>query len=190
YSVQYPAGPRCTPVVQGGKVYTLGTMGDLLCLDCQTGKVLWSRNFMKEYQAPVQTWGFSAHPLVDGDKVICLVGGDDSTVVAFHKDRGKEIGRALPAREAGYAPPMIYQHGGKRQLILWHPEAVNSLDPETGKVYWSEAFPLRSGLSIPTPRLSGDQLFVTAFYNGPMMLKLDANKPAATVQWRGKGKSE
>lgn len=190
YKVDYPAGPRCTPVVAGGKVYTLGTMGDLLCLDCKTGKVLWSRNFVTEFKAPVPVWGFSAHPLVDGDKVICLVGGDAGVAVAFHKDTGKELWKALSASEIGYCPPMIYQHGGKRQLIIWHPDAVNALDPETGKVYWTQAFELRSGLSIPTPRLSGDQLFVTAFYNGPMMLRLDANKPAAAVQWRGKGKSE
>src|SRR5207302_8453519 len=65
YAVSYPAGPRVTPVVAGGKVYTLGTMGDLFCLDALKGDVLWSKNLRQEYKAPTQNWGFSAHPLLD-----------------------------------------------------------------------------------------------------------------------------
>jgi outer membrane protein assembly factor BamB len=191
YQVSYAAGPRTTPVVNGDRVYTLGTMGDLLCLDARDGKVLWARNFPKEFEVEVPMWGFAAHPLLDGDRLICLVGGAGSVAVAFHKDTGKEIWRALSADEPGYAPPMIYDFAGKRQLIIWHPEAVNSLNPETGEVYWKIAFgPLRAGLAIPTPRLHGDRLFITAFYDGPLMLQLDGNKPGAKVLWRGKSRSE
>jgi outer membrane protein assembly factor BamB len=193
YQVSYAAGPRTTPVVQGDRVWTLGTMGDLLCLDTRDGKVIWSKNFPKEYEVDVPMWGFAAHPLLDGDRLICLVGGMGSVAVAFHKDTGKEIWRALSAGEPGYAPPMIYDFAGKRQLIIWHPEAVNSLNPETGEVYWKVPFGkmgLKAGLAIPTPRLQGDLLFVTAFYDGPLMLKLDGNKPGASVLWRGNSRSE
>src|SRR5262249_7128781 len=125
----------------GGKVWTLGTMGDLLCLDAANGNVLWSKDLAKDYyQTPIPQWGFAGHPLLDGDRLICLVGGPGSVVVAFHKDTGKEIWRALSAKEPGYAPPVIYQLGGKRQLVVWSAEAVNGLDPETGKVYWTQPF--------------------------------------------------
>jgi outer membrane protein assembly factor BamB len=191
YRIAYPAGPRTTPLIHGGKVYALGAMGDLFCLDSATGKVLWSKNFIKDYEASVPLWGFAGHPLLDGDKLICLVGGkDNSLAVAFDKDTGKEIWRALSAREPGYCPPMIYEFSGKRQLIIWHPEAVNGLDPETGKVYWSQPFPLRSGLSIPTPRQAGDLLFVTTFYNGPMMLRVNAAEQKPSILWKGKSNSE
>jgi outer membrane protein assembly factor BamB len=190
YHISYPAGPRATPVVAGGKVYTLGAMGDLLCLDVANGKVLWSINLPREYKAPVPAWGFAAHPLLDGDRLICLVGGEGSVVVAFHKDTGAEVWRALSAAEPGYCPPMIFEAGGKRQLIIWHPEAVNSLDPEIGQVYWSQKFLAKAGLSIPTPRQTDHLLFVTAFYDGSMLLKLDAERPAATVLWKGKSHSE
>ena len=110
--------------------------------------------------------------------------------MAFDKDTGKELWRSLSAKEPGYAPPMIFQAGGKRQLIIWHPESLNSLDPETGKTYWTEPFAVRSGLTVPTPRLLGDKLFITSFYNGPMMLKLAADKPAAEVVWRGTSSNE
>ncbi len=200
YQLSYPAGPRTTPVVSGGKVYTLGAMGDLLCLDMQTGKALWSKNFPRDYSATVPMWGFSANPLLDGDRLICLVGGQGSVAVAFDKDSGKEIWRALSAKEPGYCPPMIYEVGGRRQLIIWHPESVNSLDPETGAVYWTQPFgtmkvgagraTVKAGMTIATPRLMGDLLFVTAFYDGPLMLKLDADRPGERVLWEGKSHSE
>src|SRR5438128_2909443 len=57
YTVSYPAGPRTTPVIHGGKVYTLGAMGDLICLEAATGKPLWSKNFVRDYQARVPMWG-------------------------------------------------------------------------------------------------------------------------------------
>ncbi len=194
YRISYAAGPRATPTVGGGKVYFLGAMGDLHCYDAKTGDDIWAKNFVKDYKAPVPTWGFAAHPLLDGDELICLVGGENSVVVAFDKDTGAEKWRQLSMQteQIGYCPPMIYKAAGVRQLIVWTPEAVNSLDPESGKVYWSQKFKLTSNLSIPTPRLDGDKLLVTSFYNGAMLLQLTAEdgKPSATVLWKGKGRGE
>jgi outer membrane protein assembly factor BamB len=192
YKLGYPLGPRCTPTVAGGKVYTLGAMGDLYCLDTADGKVRWSKNWVKDYGASLGIWGASAHPLVDGDKLICLVGGKGSVVVAFDKDTGKESWKALSAPEPGYAPPMIFTAGGKRQLIVWDPEAVSGLDPETGTVYWTQPFQLKppSRMSISTPRYDDGLLFVTAFYDGSLCLKLAADAPKAEVLWKSKSKSE
>jgi len=194
YTVDRPSGPRTSPVIHQGKVYTLGTEGDLLCLDFATGKVVWSHHLKDEYEAATPMWGFSAHPLIDGKKLITLVGGRGTGVLAFDKDTGKEIWRSLSIKDTGhgpgYCPPMIYEAGGVRQLIVWHPESINSLDPETGKLHWSQPFEIKAGLTIPTPRQLGDKLFVTSFYNGPMMLRLDGDKPAATLLWRGKSSQE
>src|SRR5262249_32954405 len=136
YRVSYASGPRCTPLIAGGKVYTLGTMGHLACLNANDGKEIWKKQLVKEYKAPEQIWGFAAHPLLDGDRLICLVGGEDA-IIAFHKDTGKEIWRSMETRSVGYCPPVIYQVGNTRELIIWTPESVNGLDPETGKVLWS-----------------------------------------------------
>ncbi|MGD0262565.1 MAG: PQQ-binding-like beta-propeller repeat protein [Verrucomicrobiota bacterium] len=184
YTISYPAGPRVAPMVSGGKVYTLGAEGNLFCLDANKGKVLWSRDFKKDFGIKAPMWGFAGHPLLDGQRLICLVGGPGSTVVAFDKDTGTEIWRALSAEEPGYSSPIICQAGGKRQLILWHPEAANSLDPETGEVYWSVPFKSRTGMTIATPRQLGDFLFFTSFYSGSLMLRLDSTKPAAAIAWR------
>jgi outer membrane protein assembly factor BamB len=192
YTISYAYGPRATPLVHGGKVYTLGAMGDLLCLDVTDGRVIWSKNFPRDYGAPVPLWGFAAHPLLDGDQLICLVGGKDSVVVAFDKDSGREKWRSLSleSSELGYCPPMIYPVGGRRQLIIWHPEAVNGLDPETGKLLWSQEFKVKANLSVPTPRLDGDKLLVASFYNGSMLLQLDPVKPGAKVLWKSRGAGE
>jgi outer membrane protein assembly factor BamB len=190
YTVSYAAGPRVTPTVADGKVYTLGTEGNLLCLDAATGRELWAHDFKTEFDVATPVWGFAAHPLLDGQRLICLAGGHGSVAVAFDKDTGKELWHALSAREPGYAPPVIFEAGGKRQLILWHPESLNSLNPETGQVYWSEPFASRMGLSLATPRKLGDLLFVTSFYTGSLMMRLAPDAPAATKLWQSKKPSE
>ncbi len=190
YTVSYASGPRTTPAIADGKVYTLGTEGHLFCLDAEQGTVVWARDFQKDFAVKTPMWGFAGHPLVDGGKLICLVGGEGSVAVAFDKDTGRELWRALSAKEPGYAPPMIHEFGGRRQLILWHPEAVNGLDPETGKVLWTHPLTpaVRFGMTIPSPLKFGNRLFLTSFYNGSLMLGLDASPPA--IVWQSRKVSE
>ena len=79
----------------------------------------------------------------------------------------------------------MIEAGGQRQLLVWYSKALASLNPETGEVYWSEALDPNYGMSIVTPRVSGDLLFVGGIVNKSMMLKLDANQPRAKVHWYG-----
>ena len=191
YSISYAAGPRCSPTVDAGRVFFLGAMGDLRAHDAGSGKLLWSKSFLNDYAASKPVWGFAAHPLVDGDKLICLVGGSDNRlVVAFDKATGKELWAAESCPgDFGYCPPMIYEFGGKRQLVIWHTRAVVGLDPETGKRLWRVPFEVKAALTAPTPRKVGDDgLFVTSFYNGSLLLKVGAD--AAEVVWQSKAKGE
>ena len=190
YTVSYPAGPRVAPLVHQAKVYSLGAEGDLLCLEAETGKLIWSKDFKREFSIKTPMWGFAGHPLIEGNRLICLVGGAGTTVVAFDKDTGREIWRGLTADEPGYSSPIVCQGGGKRQLIIFHPQAVNSLDPETGHLYWSVPFKSNTGLSVATPRQMGNELFFTSFYNGGLMLGLDPSAPGATTLWRTEKASE
>jgi outer membrane protein assembly factor BamB len=189
YKISYPNGPRCTPLVHGGKVYTLGAMGDLYCLDAKKGDLIWSKNVQKEYKADLPVWGHAAHPLIDGDLLYCLVGGEGSAVVAFNKDTGREVWKALSCEEIGYAPPMIYEAGGKRQLIAWLAETINSLNPANGEVYWTHTYPTKGKLqrptvSIATPLMQDGKLYVSTYYHGGLMLKLEKDKPAVSVLWQ------
>ena len=190
YTVSYAAGPRTTPLVAGGRVYSLGTMGNLTCLDALDGKMIWSRDFKADFGLKIPTWGASAHPLLDGQKLICLVGGEGTVAVAFDKDTGKELWRALSAKEPGYCPPTIYEVGGRRELILWHAEAINGLDPETGAVRWTEPWKLNYGMSIAMPRKIGDQVYFTCFYNGSQLLQFEKDQPTPKVVWKTAKMSE
>ena len=190
YDISYAGGPRATPLVSGGRVYAVGAMGNLLCLDARDGKVVWSRDFKTDFQARIPMWGCAGHPLLDGDRLICLVGGEGSVAVAFHKDTGREIWRALSAREPGYCPPTMIEAGGARQLIIWHPQAVNSLDPETGKVFWTQPWEIKAGLCIATPRQAGDLLLLSSFYTSSKCFRLSSSQPDASIAWEGKSFSE
>ena len=188
YDISYPGGPRCTPTVTGGKVYALGAEGNLSCLDAQEGRVLWSVDFAKDYGAETAFWGVASHPLVDGDLVYCVVGGRGSVAMAFDKDTGREVWRALSAGEPGYCPPTMIEHAGTKQLVIWHAEAVNGLDPRSGEVYWSVPLKPRFGMAITTPRKLGPHLFVSG-YGEAGLLELDDARPAADVTWRGQPKT-
>jgi outer membrane protein assembly factor BamB len=133
--------------------------------------------------------GFSAHPLLDGNKLICMVGGDGTTVVAFDKDSGKELWRALAAREPGYCPPMIYEVGGTRQLIIWHSQAINGLDPETGKVYWTQAAATYYGMAIATRRLVDNAVFVCGYPQVSLLVRVKADGKSPEVVWKGTSKT-
>ncbi len=188
----YAIGPRATPTVDGDLVYAVGATGVLKALKTETGAVAWEKNFEEDYATKVATWGVAGAPLVEGDLLIAIVGGvPDAEVVAFDKRTGKEVWRALaPEPEMGYAQLIIFDAGGVRQLIVWHPRAVISLNPENGKVYWEEPWEVRSGLTLATPVRSGNQLFLSQFYGGSMMLKLDPYRPSASLVWKRTGTSE
>jgi outer membrane protein assembly factor BamB len=190
--LSYPCGPRATPLVHDGKVYTLGAMGEVCCLDVKDGKPIWSQDLKKEYDVSAPVWGYAAHPLLDGDNLIVLV-GRNPVVVALDRNSGKEKWRALELDSAqiGYCPPMIYTFGGRRQLIIWHPESVNGLDPTSGKPLWSHEWRIKADMTIPTPRQVGDKLFLTCFYSGCRLLQVSGgDKPEAKLLWRSNGRSE
>jgi outer membrane protein assembly factor BamB len=184
YAISYPLGPRATPTIDGNRVYTLGAMGNLFCFDAANGHILWQKNLPTEYGTKVPQWGMAGAPLVDGEQVIVLGGGQPGAmVVSFDKKTGAERWRALDGPEPGYCPPVILEFGGRRQLIVWHPRAVVGLDPANGKTLWQEPFDVKAGLTIPTPRKIGKRLFVTSFYNGPLMIDLGDDGISPHILW-------
>ncbi len=188
YGISYPAGPRCTPTVDGDRVYTLGAEGNLNCFQTADGKLLWSKDFKKEFKTSTAMWGYASHPLVDGNKLICIVGTDVAHAAAFDKLTGKEIWRTGKAPQQGYCPPVIIQAGGQRQLILMKPDGIYSADPETGKIFWESPYNADSGSIIMTPVVVGEYLYVGGFQEKNLLLKLDSKKPGVEVVWKDKAR--
>ena len=188
----YAIGPRATPTVDGDRVYVVGASGVLRCVNVQTGNLIWTKNYIDDYDTSVATWGVASAPLVDGDRLIAIVGGEpDALVVAFNKQTGEELWHAVTVvGEMGYGQPVIYDAGGARQLIVWHAAALVSLNPETGAVYWEQPWEVGAGMSVATPVRDGNFLLVSQFYNGSMMMRLDTDRPSATMLWKGSSRSE
>ena len=112
-------------------------------------------------------------------------------MVAFDKHSGEELWRALPSEaDLGVAQPIIIEAGGARQLIIWDPDEVVSLDPASGAIYWRQPYAVGGGMTVAVPVQAGAQLFFTTFYDGPMMMALNQDRPAASVAWKGTSNSE
>ena len=188
YQISYPCGPRVTPTISGGKVFALGAEGDFRVLNADTGELLWKKNFPADYKAQTPIWGFCSHALVLGDRVYMIVGGEGSAVVCFEVATGKEIWKALSAREPGYSTPVLIEHGGRKQLIAFLADSLSSLEPESGEKRWSLEVEPSYGMAIMMPRLFGDSLYAAGIDNVSLMAKLDPKQPQAAVDWRGDSK--
>ena len=194
--IQWEVGPGAMPTVDDDRVYVLGRSGVLSALRVETGEILWRKDYGEDYGVDRMRWGFdwgfASAPLVDGERLICFVGGSpDARVVAFDKMTGEEIWRALQSEaDLGVAQPIIIEAGGARQLIVWNPEEVASLDPVTGAVYWRQPYAVGGAMTVAVPVQVGSQLFFTTFYDGPMMLTLNQDRPGASVAWKGTSNSE
>jgi outer membrane protein assembly factor BamB len=189
--VGYDAGPRASVTIEGGKAYSLGAMGHLFCFDAASGQVLWQRDLNKDYQIRMPIWGIACSPLVHDGLVILQIGGEgDACLVALDKDSGHERWHALADR-ASYAAPILFHQAGKEVLICWTGDHVVGLDPRSGSVYWQHDFkPTRMVISIATPVIDHNRLFVSSFYDGSLLLRLDPDKLAAEQVWRKLGRDE
>lgn len=169
-------GPVATPIAHGGKVYTVGRLGHLFCLDVRNGEVLWQRNMEQDYHSQFSP-GMPS-PLIEGDLLILFIGGKpDACVIALHKDTGKEVWKALDDKLT-FSSPIVVASGGKKQLIVWTQESLTSLDPAAGTSYWRQPLPTASDYAVSTPVFDKDRLLI-----GGLMVQLGHDQPGATVLW-------
>jgi outer membrane protein assembly factor BamB len=188
--ISYRAGPRAAISIDNGKAYSLGSMGNLHCFDAATGDVVWKKSLNTEYDIQMPQWGVSASPLIDGDRIIMQIGGKNACVVALNKATGEEIWKALDDK-AQYSAPVIVKQGGKPVLVVWTGDGVVGLNPADGTVYWREAMkPSRMPIGIVDPTVEKNRLFVSSFYDGSLMLRLNQDQPTVERIWRAVGPDE
>jgi outer membrane protein assembly factor BamB len=189
--VSYTTGPRAAVLLDDGRAFVLGTMGNVNCFTAETGELLWKKDLQSDYEIRVPIWGISASPLIEDNLLILQAGGaDGACVVALEKTTGVEVWRALDDR-ASYSAPIVIEQAGQRVLVVWTGDNVVGLNPQTGKVYWKHEFqPRKMVINVPTPVIEGNWLFLSAFYDGALMLRLGQDKPTVEKVWRRRGASE
>lgn len=174
-------GPRCTPTVDGEVLYALGTDGNLVCLEVESGKERWRRSFAEDFQGKVMSvWKFSESPLVDSDRLICTPGGPEAMMVALDKHTGKVIWKcAVPelgekgADGCGYSSAVVAEICGVRQYVQLIGRGVIGVEAATGKFLWGYNAVANNVANITSPVVRGDYVFASTAYNtGSALLKI------------------
>ena len=172
----YP-GPRCTPAFDDGRVYALGSDGDLVCLAAKDGKEAWHRHLEKEFQGKRGTWAYCESPLVDGDRLVCMPGGPEAAVLCLDKKTGKPIWK-MPLEDgnvAGFSSLVIARAGKKKLYVAFMGAALFGVDAATGKRLWRYRKNV-GGVDAMTPVVHDGHVFASAAGNadagGDALLKL------------------
>ncbi len=163
-------GPRCTPTVDGDRVYALGQFGDLVACDVKSGDIIWRKNFSADFGGRAGNWNYTESPLVDGEKLVCTPGGKEATMVALHKLSGDVIwkGRTEEGEAAGYSSIVIAEIGGVRQYVQLLSQGGAAFAAEDGTLLWRYGVARNrfsnNTANIPTPIVHGDRIFFAAGY--------------------------
>jgi len=188
----YGAGPHATTLIVGDRLFAGATDKQFFALDKHTGKVLWHHNFVREFNAPPNQMryaikpGYGPSPIAYRDTIIAMVGGQDQGVMAFRQSDGSVVwkGGNFPD-DIAPASPFLIDLDGQEQLIVTSGDGVHGMDPASGRMYWSFAFPTKSGVNITTPLWWPEQkqLFLTAAYDGgTRMLQLQRSGDRTDVK--------
>ena len=177
----FDEGPRATPVIDSGRVFTFGAEGKLTATDFATGKQLWQIDVIARYKVKKGYFGAAGAPVVDDNRVIVNAGGPEAGIVAFDAATGKQLWTAT-SDEASYSSGTIATIHGKKLAIFFTRNGLAALDPATGAVRYSMKWRARNAASVnaATPLVSGNQVFLSSSYETGAIL-LDAT---ASGDWK------
>lgn len=185
----YGDGPRATPAVHEGRVYSLGAAGSLLCLEAATGKKVWGYNVLEQFGAEPPEFGLSASPVVMGNSLVVVAGGKTGkSLAALDKSTGEVLWTSL-SDKAGYSTPIRIEVDGIPQIVVLMGEAMVSVSPKDGREFWRLPWKTTLDANVATPIFHGNRLFVSTGYGtGCGMFELSAKdgKPAVKELWKNK----
>jgi outer membrane protein assembly factor BamB len=176
-------GPHATPLVVGNLVITSGATGKLHCLDKKTGKRLWSHDLMSEFNGTLRVNGYSCSPIAYKDKIVMMVGGPSSALIAFNQKDGSVSWKKHDFKNSTSSPILI-NVDGQDQLVAFMYGEIVGVDPDNGNLLWSHPHPVEYGLNTSTPVWGADNLlFMSSGYNGgSRVLKLTRAGDKTTVE--------
>ncbi|MEL6105764.1 MAG: PQQ-binding-like beta-propeller repeat protein [Planctomycetota bacterium] len=163
--MDYTNAPRATPVIVGQRVLLQSAFGKLLCVDSSTGKTVWTKHLRQDFDGELPTWGYCVPPLVVEDQVIVAPGGPKSSLVALSVTSGETLW-STPGNAAAYAPFIVGDFGGKRQIIGYDSAGLGGWDVRTGQRLWEMVPPDASDFNVATPVLWRDGVVLATENNG------------------------
>jgi len=181
----FDEGPRAVPVIAGGRVFTHGADGMLHGIDFTSGKMLWSIDTRKVFEAPKGYFGVASSPVVDGARVLVNVGGTKGGIVAFDAASGKTLWTAT-SDEPSYSAPIVADIAGQHTAVFFTRAGLVAVDPATGKVLYQFRWRARQAASVnaATPIVAGDRIFLSASYGTGAVLLQVANNAVKPI-WSG-----
>lgn len=181
---------RTTPTIVDGKAYVISGSGDVVCINCADGKIIWKVAGKSTYSSVTGHWGTAESPLVYDNKVIYTPGGSQTSMVALDKETGKEIWKttSLKAHRA-YVSPIMIEWKGKRQIVGSLAEVLFGVNPETGAVEWSFTdWPSPNtyeNIAPNAPLFKDGALFFSQGYDtGGYLVKLNDTLTGVTKAWK------
>ncbi len=208
----YNNGPRCSPALTSNRCYTFGAEGKLLCLDLQTGKLVWERDTQKDWNVPPAFFGVGSTPILEGELLIAMVGAQpNSGMVAFDPRTGKTVWESVGEKtwqgkpkkdwrgeppvnwasedkQASYSTPITATIHGKRHLLCFMRQGLVSLDPKSGEVNFARWFrsQVPESVNAATPVIVDDMILISAAYYriGALLLKIHPDGKSFDEIWR------
>jgi outer membrane protein assembly factor BamB len=182
------AGTRATPTIDGDRAYLVTGFGKLVTFDAAKGQVLKTVDLLERFGAKQAQFGFAEGVLVDGQKVICTVGGTDASLVAFDKNTGEVLWQTKGLSQApGCCSPRIVNHNGRQLILTMLAQGVVAVDPGTGEVVWQHEYPHRAGVQPNPPLYDDGMVFISSGMGaGSAMLSLAESSPSAAPKWADK----
>jgi len=162
----YP-GTRGTPTIDGEVLYDVSARGEVTCYDAKTGEKKWNRNLLKDYDAPMPRWILGHSTVVDGNNLICMVGGAKALAVALNKKTGETALEYPPASggtPTSYMTPYFFEFERIRVLALMSNGTVEGYEANTGKKLFSFPWRNRTGTNVTPPIYRDGHLFVSSGY--------------------------
>jgi outer membrane protein assembly factor BamB len=167
-------GSRSIPAIDEKYIFTMGSMGDVVCTDRQSGKTVWHKNLINDWGSKAENWGFGQSPIIYKNSVIFAPLSKSTGVIALNKDSGKTIWKTKDiGSKDGYASPFLTNLLGQEMLLQMSSDAVAGIDPSTGKIIW-QWNGYKVSWAIPAPvRVNDNTLFITGGYGaGSVMIEL------------------
>jgi outer membrane protein assembly factor BamB len=178
-------GSRAVPAYNEGALYHMNPKGRLAAYEAKTGKPLWSVDLKAEFDARWGIWGLAESLIVEGDRIICMPGGERGRVVALDKRTGRTLWANTEIQHsAAYCSGRIVTHDGRRKLLSLTQRSIVGVDVENGRLLWTMPFVPRYPQNALTPVYHNGHVFIACGHSsGGTLLKPDLSTGTAETIW-------